>query len=769
MKIDTKLKKILARAEEKCVKNTYAIMTPEMILYTLTCYPGFKSAYTQLGGDVDALKSDLKAYIDKYVPKHASNATTDSYNVETSTTVKEIFEDAGEAAAIIGNEEVTLAHFLTLFVELCDSFGLYYMLKHCKEQNTDIIIKTICKEMKVEPIPSLAEICDISDQQDQENQANVMSQMMPPMGILMLANGQMSDGERGSSRDWKSMVQCLNDEVKKPDYVPLIGREKEINETIVALLRKEKNNPVHIGDAGTGKTAITMGIAKRINDGNIVDELKGYKIYSCNINSLLAGSIYRGEFEGKIKNIFEGASKEKAILYIDELHTICSNGSSDASNILKPYLIDNSIKIIGATTTKEYGQTIERDSALERRFQPINIEEPSKEETKNILNGIRGKYESYHKCVYPDNVIDAIINLADKHMNDRRFPDKAIDIMDEAGAYMQANGMKESVTMEIIEEIVANKCKIPRESVSSDEASLIEDLDSNMKKTVIGQDAAVDKIRQQIIVSRSGLRDKKKPVANLLFVGPTGVGKTFIAQTLADQLGIPLIKKDMSEYTEPHSVSKLFGSPAGYVGYDEGGMLVNEIRKTPNCVLLIDEIEKAHPAVYNVFLQIMDDARLSDSFGKAADFRNVILIMTSNAGAADVKFGLGFQNGGTKLDTTAIDKAVKTTFSPEFINRLDMVIKFNPMSEDMAKKIAVNQLKELSDMLSEKKVTMTYTDEVVNHIVKTGYSEQYGARNIKRIIEKDIKTKLGSEILFGSLKNGGPCTLSFKEDEFVIN
>lgn len=772
MKFNTKLEKIIQKTEEYAVKKCHGFVTPEHVLHTLTCYTSFKDAYSKLGGDIETLKDELKKYLDKYVTK-----VSDAESASVSTTLSEIFEDAAEMAAGIGHDEITLAHYLTIFMECCDSFGCYYLMKNCKENNKYTIIKTICETMGIDVIPPIEEICNMIDEGNQETTSifGIPTNGSPlPILLPMLAGGAIGDMQHQQNRNgWKELTTCLNDEVEKPNYIPLIGREDEINETIVALLRREKSNPVHVGDAGVGKTAITMGLAKRINEGKVPEELKDYKIYSFSMSSLLAGAIYRGEFEEKLKQIFEGAAKEKTILYIDEIHTICGAGgssASDAANILKPYLLNGSIKVIGATTTKEYRKSIEADSALERRFLPITIDEPTVKQTKEILNGIRGKYEDFHKCVYPDSVIDTIISLANKHMNDRKFPDKAIDIMDEAGAYVQSLDKKEiSVTNEVVEEIIAKKCGIPRESVSADEVGRIQNLAPNMKKTVIGQDDAVDKIKEQIVLSRSGLREKNKPVANLLFVGPTGVGKTFIAQTLADQLGIPLIKKDMSEFMEAHSVAKLFGSPAGYVGYDEGGLLVNEIRKTPYCVLLIDEIEKAHPDVYNVFLQIMEDARLSDSFGKSADFSNVILIMTSNAGAADVKFSLGFNDSELQLDTKVIEKAVKNTFSPEFINRLDAVIQFNPMSESMARQIVSNQLNELSVLLKEKKVSMTYSDDVVDYIVKNGYSKQYGARHIKRIISKEIISKLGTELLFGSLKDGGKCELTYKENSLCIN
>ena len=765
MVFDDKLKTILNKAEEETKKKNHPFICPEQVLLTMSCFSFFKESYTKIGGDLSGLKKDLKAYLNQYMYKLEGLGS-----VSFSDCLNELLSDCNSLAKKMGDEKISIRHFMSLFMEMTDSFAVYYLMKNSGTDDKYEVIEAICIGMGEKPLPPIDMIEDSEDDIGDTIKAGAIFPFPMPIFMQAFPGPAAQRPPQKNDSGWQELVTCLNNMVEKPDYIPLIGRDDEIHETIAALLRKNKSNPVHIGDAGVGKTAITMGLAKLINEDKVPDSIKGYKIYSCNMGSLLAGTIYRGEFEDKLKAVLDGVSDQKAILYIDEIHTICGAGgssASDAANILKPYLLNDSVKIIGATTTKEYRKYIESDSALERRFLPITIGEPTREQTKEILNGIRGKYEEFHKCVYSDQMIDTIISLSGKHMNDRKFPDKAIDIMDEAGAYVSMHNVEgASVTADVIEEIVAKKCCIPRASVSADEVSRIQNLAENLKKTVIGQDDAVDKIREQIIMSRSGLRKKNKPVANLLFVGPTGVGKTFIAQTLADSLGIPLIKKDMSEFMESHSVAKLFGSPAGYVGYDEGGLLINEIRKTPYCVLLLDEIEKAHPDVYNVFLQIMDDARLSDSFGKSADFSNVILIMTSNAGAADIGNGLGFNS---EIDTSSIDKAVKNTFTPEFRNRLDAIIKFNPMSKEMALMIAKNQMGILSEMLSEKKVYLTYTDDVLEHIVSDGYSKQYGARNIERTIDSRIKMKLGSEMLFGFLKNGGNCKISWDNGEYCLN
>lgn len=759
MNFDNKLHKLLQLTNEYATKQKHAFITTEHILLTLTRYSSFKEIYTSFGGNVENFKADLKEYLKNYI-----NIDENCKEPIMSSMLVDIFDECVEIATIVGDNTIGINHYLTIALSYDNAFSTYYFLKNSNLENPDEFIKKLSEKMGIRVLPTIDEL-------EKMNNSNppiqdILSKIIPiPIGF----SGQ--EGLEQKKSDWKEYVSCLNEEVQKDSYIPLIGRENELQETIAVLLRKNKNNPVHLGDAGVGKTAIAEGLAKLINDGKVPDELIGYKLYSCNMGNLIAGCSLRGEFEERLTSLLEGIKNEKAILYIDEIHTIMSSGGagSDAANILKPYLSKGEIKVIGATTQSEYRKSIEKDSALERRFSPIIIEQPSLEETEKILLAIKQYYEKFHGCTYSDEIIRSIIHLTDKYINDKYFPDKAIDIMDEAGSYIKLNKIEDGiVTNEIIEDIISKKCNIPRNSVSADEVKQIRELGDNMKSIVIGQDSAIDKINENIVLSRSGLRDNNKPVANLLFVGPTGVGKTYIAQTLADSLGIPLIRKDMSEFTEAHSVSKLFGSPAGYVGYDEGGLLINEIRKTPHCVLLLDEIEKAHPDVYNVFLQIMDNAKLTDSFGKSADFRNVILIMTSNAGAEDTdKRGIGF--GAADTNSSAIDNAVKMIFRPEFRNRLDAIIKFNPMSKEMAEKIATTQMVSLSKMLNDKKVSLTYDKSVIDYIVKKGYSKEYGARNIKRVIDNNIKIKLGKEILFGNLQNGGNCNLSFVDDELRIS
>ena len=559
----------------------------------------------------------------------------------------------------------------------------------------------------------------------------------------------------------------LNKEVEEHPE-PFVGRDEEIARTCQILCRKTKNNPVHIGEPGVGKTAITLGLARKINAGEVPEKLKGATLYSLDLGGAIAGAKYRGEFEERIKAVLKGVEKEKnPIIYIDEIHNLVgagsASGSMDAANLLKPYLTKGTIKFIGATTRDEYIKYFEKDKALARRFQAVNVEEPSENEAVKILEGIKDYYEEYHGVEYTEDALEYAVKLSSKYINDRYLPDKAIDIIDEAGASINSAGSANRIVdKKKIEEIISKICKIPTETVATDEISKLATLDKDLKSNVFGQDEAADSISMAVRLSRAGLSDETKPIASFLFVGPTGVGKTEEAKTLAKVLGVELIRFDMSEYMEKHSVSKLIGAPAGYVGYEESGALTDAVRKNPNCVLLFDEIEKAHPAVFNILLQVLDYGTLTDNKGRKTDFRNAVIIMTSNAGASSVgKKGIGFN--ATTVDEGAMMEAVKSTFSPEFRNRLSKIVVFNALSVDMAKLIANKELNNLKTKLAAKGINAKFTDDVVNYIVKKGFTDEYGAREITRVVDNDIKPVFMNEILFGKLAKGGNCTVIYSE------
>ena len=525
-----------------------------------------------------------------------------------------------------------------------------------------------------------------------------------------------------------------------------------------------------------GKTAIVYGLARLLEKNEVPGPLLGAKIYALDLGSLLAGTQYRGEFEKRFRMIMEGISREeKPIVYLDEIHNIVgagavNGGSLDVSNLLKPYLADGSVRFIGATTYEEYKKYFEKSKSLVRRFQTVEIKEPSVEDTVQILEGLKKHYETFHGVKYGKGVLEYAARMSARYINERYLPDKAIDLMDEAGAYRRLHPLPQktqSVSKALIEEILSKTCQIPKQTVENDEVKKLATLEQRLSGRVFGQEEAVSQVVNAVKFSRAGLLESGKPLASLLFVGPTGVGKTEIAKSLAEELGISLLRFDMSEYEEKHAVAKLIGAPAGYVGYEEGGLLTEAVRKNPHAVLLLDEIEKAHPDIYNILLQVMDYATLTDNQGRKADFRNVILIMTSNAGASRVgKKEIGF--GDRSVKSEVILEEVKKTFQPEFRNRLNRIVVFRPMDEAMAARIAEKKLSQLSAMVAQKKVELLVSPEAKALLAKKGTSTEYGAREMERIISSEIKPLLVDELLFGSLKRGGSCRLECVGDSFLL-
>ena len=572
---------------------------------------------------------------------------------------------------------------------------------------------------------------------------------------------------------WKKLVTCMNDHYTR--HNPLIGRDSELERTIQVLCRRDKNNPLHVGEAGVGKTALVWGLARMIEEQRVPQRLSGSRIYQIDMGTLVAGTQFRGDFEKRIKQVMDGIEEEgdNNIVYIDEIHTLIGAGATqgdalDASNMLKPYLESGHIRFIGSTTYEEFNRYFARSQGLLRRFQQIDIPEPSIPETKHILTQLKPIYEEYHGVTYTDEAIDFAVEASAKHITGRFLPDKAIDLIDEAGAAMELAPSHTPIGKKEIAEVLSKTCKVDTLSVADEsDYRRLENLQERMLAKIYGQNEAVQSVVEAVQLSSAGLTDDNKPMASLLFVGPTGVGKTEVAKQLAKELNIELIRFDMSEYTEKHAVAKLIGSPAGYVGYEDGGLLTDAIRKSPNCVLLLDEIEKAHPDIYNILLQVMDYARLTDNKGRKADFRHVILIMTSNAGAQYAsKASVGFNSTVTRGENMM--QQVKRTFKPEFLNRLSGTVVFHDMDRNMATLILKKKIGELEEKLQGKQVTMTLSEEAIGHLLDKGFTAEYGAREMDRVIAQELKPMLMREILFGQLKQGGTINITYKDGSLSI-
>ena len=580
-------------------------------------------------------------------------------------------------------------------------------------------------------------------------------------------------GQQSDNVQLSSFVTCINDHVK--EHNPLIGRDAELERTIHVLCRKDKNNPLHVGEPGVGKTALVYGLAQRIEEGRVPSVLEGFKIYQLDMAGMIAGTQYRGDFEKRFKKTMDHLLKlEKVIVYIDEIHTIVGIGATgdsamDASNMLKPYLEGGKLRFIGSTTYEEFNRHFSRSKGIVRRFQQIDILEPSVEEAIEIVNGLKAGYEAFHQVKYSAAAIDYAVRASAKHIMGRYLPDKAIDLIDEAGAYRHihpTSKKQQTVDRALIDDVLMKVMKIKASAMKEDSNKQLKTLNARIKSRIYGQDQAVREVVEAVQMSKAGLIDDNKPLASLLFVGPTGVGKTEVARVLAQELGVELVRFDMSEYTEKHTVAKLIGSPAGYVGYDDGGLLTDAIRKTPNCVLLLDEIEKAHEDIYNILLQVMDYASLADNKGRRADFRNVVLIMTSNAGAQYAGMSVGFDSSGSRGGDML--KQVKKTFKPEFINRLSNIVVFNDMDETMAGMILDKKLRELQAKLAAKKVTLKVSAEARAWLLKEGFTAEYGARELDRVLHRELKTRLVREILFGNLKRGGTARVTLNDGSIVI-
>lgn len=740
-----RVSRALNKAYECCKEYRHEFIMPEHLLLALLEEFNFNAAV-----NIFYSPYQLEDRIKEYLEGVESLPEGTEYVPEASAQMGKVIELAVEQVNSSSAKALDIPHLTRGILALEDSWAAY-LLKDClygKEANF---------------MSQLINFCDFDDELEEKGE------------------------QSGDKAAWKKLVTCMNDLYKEQN--PLIGREQELQRTIQVLCRRDKNNPLHVGEPGVGKTALVWGLARMIEEGRVPDRLKGCRIYQLDMGTLLAGTQYRGDFENRIKMIMDGVAAEQDnpaepvanIVYIDEIHTMVGAGATsdsamDASNMLKPYLEAGTIRFIGSTTYEEYNRYFSRSKGIVRRFQQIDIPEPTVDEAKHILRQLQPRYEEFHHVKYDDEAIDFAIEASAKYVNDRFLPDKAIDLIDEAGASFEVRGKmadvrgrKEDVrvTKADIADVLAKTCKVDAMAVAEDDDyQRLESLAPRMLSQIYGQDEAIRQVVESVQMSRAGLLDDNKPLASLLFVGPTGVGKTEVARVLAKELGIELIRFDMSEYTEKHTVAKLIGSPAGYVGYEDGGLLTDAIRKSPNAVLLLDEIEKAHQDIYNILLQVMDYARLTDNKGRKADFRNVILIMTSNAGAQFAGQTIGFNHNVSRGE--AMMKQVKRVFKPEFINRLSGTVVFHDMDKQMATLILKKKLRELETKLEAKHVKMTLTEEAFEHLLKEGYTQEYGAREMDRVIAQQLKPLLMREILFGSLKEGGTVTVDVKDGSLAI-
>ena len=713
-------------------------ITPEHLLLSFIDQGYLTFPLMMCGGDDFKLKKELDSYIGGL-----DNKAIEEFELPfRSVQYVNMLDNAYRMALSCGKEEVARHHAIRALLDLPESMAAYLLHSQIDDEN-----------MFMSLIPAVENKSD--DEEDDEG-------IDEPFDVDDMDDYAVDDDdEMAQPMSWRSLVTNVNEEVGK--HNPLIGRTEELDRIMQILCRRDKNNPILIGEPGVGKTAIVYGLVERMIKGECPKRLCGCKVYMMDMGSMIAGTQYRGEFEKKLKLVLEGARKEgNTIIYIDEIHSIMgagkiSDGSLDASNMLKPYLEGGDIRFIGTTTYEEYNKHMAGSVGITRRFQQVDIAEPSVEDTIKIMLGLKQGYAKYHGIVIKNDIIDYAVRACAQHIPDRRFPDKAIDIIDEAGAYLELhpkNRQTQYLDKAIVNMVMSKLCKIDAEVMKTEDNSLLATLKARMLSRVFGQDEAVGQVVEAVQMSKAGLIDSDKPLASLLFVGPTGVGKTEVARSLADELGVELVRFDMSEYAEKHAVAKLIGSPAGYVGYEDGGLLTDAIRKKPNCVLLFDEIEKAHSDIYNILLQVMDYAKLTDNRGRQADFHNVVIIMTSNAGAQYAsQASVGFLGGVSKGE--AMMKQVKKSFKPEFINRLSATVVFHDMSHDMATRILHKKLAQLQQKLAAKNVTIDIEGNAEEWLLAKGFTTEYGAREMDRVIARYLKPLLMHEILFGSLKKGG--------------
>ncbi len=742
---------MLSQELEFCLNDAFAgarearheFMTVEHLLLAIVDTPKVREVLKSCGADTGKLKTELKQFIDQTTPRLAAGEDRD---VQPTLGFQRVLQRAVFHVQSSGKKEVTVANVLVAIFSEKQSHAAYLL--------------SMQDVSRLDVVNFIAHGLSKAGGEERSGERE--------------EGGPSGDAERdaeGGGNALEKYATNLNDSARKGKIDPLIGRKLEVERTIEILCRRRKNNPLYVGEAGVGKTAIAEGLARMIVENQVPDVLLDATIYSLDMGSLVAGTKYRGDFEKRLKAVLSEVKKQPgAILFIDEIHTVigagaASGGVMDASNLIKPALANGELRCIGSTTYNEYRGIFEKDHALARRFQKIDITEPSVQDTIDILRGLKTRYEEHHGVKYEDDALQAAAELAARHINDRHMPDKAIDVVDEAGANLRLRPVESretSVTVTQIENVVARIARIPPKSVSLSDRDVLKNLERNLKLTIFGQDKAIEALSASIKMSRSGLGDQRKPVGSFLFSGPTGVGKTEVTRQLAIALGVEFVRFDMSEYMERHTVSRLIGAPPGYVGFDQGGLLTEAIAKHPHCVLLLDEVEKAHPDVFNLLLQVMDHGTLTDNNGRKADFRHVIIVMTTNAGAFEMsRPSIGFTQSDSAHDGM---EAIRRLFSPEFRNRLDAVIQFGNLDQSTIERVVDKLLVEAEAQLEHKRVALSVDEPARRWIAKKGYDPKMGARPMARIIQEHIKRPLAEELLFGKLVDGGSVDVTVSKD-----
>jgi ATP-dependent Clp protease ATP-binding subunit ClpA len=750
------LEKSLHKALAIAAERRHEHVTLEHLLLALLDDKDAIAVMRACNVDIDELRDDLMDHVDNEL---SSLVTDNAQEPKATAGFTRVIQRAMIHVQSSGRDEVTGANVLVAIFAERESHAAFFLQEQemTRYDAVNYISHGIAKR------PGMSESRAVRGAENEggedEHHAN---------------NNTKSKGKDGKPEQSALEAYCvdLNKKAAAGKIDPLIGRHAEVNRTIQILCRRQKNNPLLVGDPGVGKTAIAEGLARKIVKNEVPAVLKDCTVYLLDMGTLLAGTRYRGDFEERLKAVMkEIEAKPGSIMFIDEIHTIIgagatSGGAMDASNLLKPALASGTLRCIGSTTYKEYRQHFEKDRALVRRFQKIDVNEPSIPDAIEILKGLKPYYEDFHKVTYTDEAIETAVQLSARYMADRKLPDKAIDVIDETGAslmLMEESARPKQIDVSAIEATIATMARIPAKTVSRDDAAVLKSLESELKRLVFGQDKAVEDLASAIKLARAGLREPEKPIGNYLFSGPTGVGKTEVAKRLAEVLGVKMLRFDMSEYMERHSVSRLIGAPPGYVGFDQGGLLTDGVDQNPHCVLLLDEIEKAHPDLFNILLQVMDHGKLTDNNGKSVDFRNVILIMTTNAGAQDMaRQAIGF---GSSVREGDDQEAIKRLFTPEFRNRLDAVIPFGHLPPQVVRKVVEKFVLQLEAQLAERQVIIDISDEASDWLAKKGYDQQMGARPLARVIQEHIKKPLSEEVLFGKLAKGGTVRILLKDDK----